>query len=175
MELKRLESYHDRPEFTCGDDDLDDFYLNDSRRDAKELLCVTYALMEDAKAVGFFSLSNDSLRRDVVGRSAFRRLSRPIPHGQRYRAIPAAKIGRLATCVDAQGRGYGTKVIDYLKVWFKDGNKTGCRLLIVDAYNNDKVLNFYERNDFVFLSSKDQTDPTRLMYFDLTRFEPAED
>lgn len=45
------------------------------------------------------------------------------------------------------------------------GNKTGCRFIIVDAYQN--AIPFYERNGFVMLSSRDINDETRLMYFDL--------
>ena len=44
------------------------------------------------------------------------------------------------------------QVINYLKSWFiEDDNKTGCRFLVVDAYNKERVLTFYERNKFKFL------------------------
>jgi hypothetical protein len=40
----------------------------------------------------------------------------------------------------------------------------------VDAYNNPRTLGFYERNDFRFLTSADEKDDTRQMYFDLKPF-----
>ena len=40
----------------------------------------------------------------------------------------------------------------FIKDWFRhEDNKTGCRFLVVDAYNNPRTLHFYERNDFRFL------------------------
>ncbi len=61
-------------------------------------------------------------------------------------------------------------VLDYLKMSFTTGNKTGCRFLIVDAYNNEKVTNFYHKNGFRYLTGEDVGDTTRIMYFDLIRF-----
>lgn len=60
--------------------------------------------------------------------------------------------------------------MDYLKIWFTQGNKTGCRFLLVDAYNQKKTLDFYAKNGFKFLVSKDEKDKTRIMYFDLIQF-----
>ena len=72
-----------------------------------------------------------------------------------------------------------------IKSWFVVSNKTGCRFLIVDAYNDRNTLNYYESNLFStenqeYLSSfrEEETQgeslKTRLMYFDLielTHFE----
>jgi hypothetical protein len=43
--------------------------------------------------------------------------------------------------------------------------QTGCRFLTVDAYQN--AVDFYIRNKFDFLTTEDESDKTRLMYFDL--------
>ena len=64
--------------------------------------------------------------------------------------------------------------------WFRTkDNKTGCRFIVVDAYNNEKTLHFYEKNgfkplykteqeerDFLELSSEELLE-TRFMFFDL--------
>ncbi len=61
---------------------------------------------------------------------------------------------------------------------------TACRYLIVEAVNKQKVLDFYERNGFVYLYSSEQDEinktnrklnsedqlPTRLMMYDLLRY-----
>ena len=70
--------------------------------------------------------------------------------------------------------------MDFIKAWFIDPhNKTGCRFIIVDAYNETAPLSYYEKNDFTYMFStetqeakctgKNSTEPlkTRLMYFDL--------
>jgi len=86
--------------------------------------------------------------------------------------MPAVKIGRLATCKDRQCSGVGTELLDFLKVWFTDGNKTGCRFIVVDAYNNERAIRFYDRSGFQFLIPSDEDEMTRLMYFDLITFAP---
>jgi hypothetical protein len=43
----------------------------------------------------------------------------------------------------------------------------GCRFITVDAYRD--AFGFYLKNGFEFLSSEDETDNTRLMYYDLKR------
>jgi hypothetical protein len=58
-------------------------------------------------------------------------------------------------------------VIDFIKGWFTEGNKTGCRFIVVDALNNPDTLKFYSKNGFLNLNPKDEKDKTRLMYFDL--------
>ena len=59
------------------------------------------------------------------------------------------------------------------------GNKTGCRFIVVDAYNNAEALKYYEREGFSSLFSTENQEKqyldyppnhqlqTRLMYFDL--------
>ena len=84
--------------------------------------------------------------------------------------MPAVKVGRLGVASSRQKEGYGTQALDFLKLWFTRNNKTGCRFLLVDAYNTDKVLNFYGKNKFEFLTTEDKDTDTRLMYFDLIEF-----
>ena len=70
----------------------------------------------------------------------------------------------------------------FIKDWFRhEDNKTGCRFIVVDAYNEEKILRYYERNGFVPLYKTDviekqyydipQDEPlkTRLLYFDLKK------
>ena len=64
----------------------------------------------------------------------------------------------------------GTEILDAVKASFTTANKTGCRFVTVDAYNNPGTIGFYQKNGFNFLTEKDLKDDTRLMYFDLKRF-----
>lgn len=79
-----------------------------------------------------------------------------------------------------QGKGVGSDLISFISSWFvKDDNKSGCRFLLVDAYNNPKTLNFYERNGFLYLFSTEVQEAvslalpidtklkTRIMFYDL--------
>jgi GNAT superfamily N-acetyltransferase len=171
LELKRLDPADPRPQFTCGDADIDEFFAVDSIAGGKELLSVTYAFVDEAgEVLGFFSLSNDSIKREDLGRSTFERVLKLVPFRKRYRSMPSVKIGRIGVSQAGQRTGTGTKILDYLKAWFTVGNKTGCRFLVVDAYNTPKVVNFYTKNGFVFLHAKDEQEQTRIMYFDLITF-----
>ena len=38
---------------------------------------------------------------------------------------------------------------------------------ILDAINEPKQINYYQKNDFAFLMESDKESKTRLMYFDL--------
>jgi GNAT superfamily N-acetyltransferase len=81
--------------------------------------------------------------------------------------LPAVKIGRLAVDKQFQSNGIGSSVLDFIKGWFTEGNKTGCRFIVIDALNKPDTLNFYSKNGFLYLNPKDNKDKTRLMYFDL--------
>jgi GNAT superfamily N-acetyltransferase len=168
MELKRLDPGDSRPVFDCGDPDLNEFYARDSIDYAKQLLSVTYLLLNnEGTAIGFLSLSNDAIRREDTNKSRLRRILKPVPHVKRYPSMPAVKIGRFAICKESQSSGLGTQVIDLLKIWFIRGNKTGCRFIVVDAYNNAKTIRFYCKNGFDFLTEDDKEGKTRIMYVDL--------
>lgn len=65
-----------------------------------------------------------------------------------------------------------------LKFWFVEpDNKAAVRYLAVDALNNPRTLNYYEKNGFSFLFKDDEQEAvsskmklplkTRYMYFDL--------
>jgi len=70
----------------------------------------------------------------------------------RYRmgkSYPGVLIGRLAVSSLFAGKGVGSEILDFIRMWFLDeSNKTGCRFAIVDAKNEPKILRFYERKGF---------------------------
>ncbi len=167
--LFRLEPTDPRPPFDCGDSDLNEFFAIDSMAYGKQLLSVTYVLKIEQTIGAFFSVSNDSIKtKDISSRSKKDRLLKPIPRPKRHPSMPAVKVGRLAVSEEIKGTGIGTSILDFIKVWFTQGNKTGCRFIIVDAYIH--AVNFYEKNGFKFLVASDSDEKTRLMYFDLITF-----
>jgi hypothetical protein len=56
-------------------------------------------------------------------------------------------------------------LMDYIKGFFIEKDKTGCRFITVDAYR--VAIDFYNRNGFDFLTDEDKNDDRRQMYFDL--------
>jgi len=96
------------------------------------------------------------------------------------RSYPAVLIGRFGVSKEIARGGIGSEAIDFIKAWFiNPKNKTGCRYIVVDAYNEDIPINFYKRNGFKFLFSTEEQEreylklpngeklKTRLMIFDL--------
>ena len=63
------------------------------------------------------------------------------------RRYPGVLIGRLGINVEFAHRSIGSELMEFIKSWFIDaGNKTGCRFLIVDAYNEEIPLGYYQKN-----------------------------
>ena len=63
------------------------------------------------------------------------------------------------------GKGIGSIILNFIKSYFLENNKTGCRFIIVDAYY--KAIPFYQNNDFRHLRKEEEDIITRLLYYDL--------
>ncbi|MGL1885479.1 MAG: GNAT family N-acetyltransferase [Reichenbachiella sp.] len=169
--------------FDCDHEDLNDFFTSDCINYSKELLGKTYCfrLDEDSEViVCAFTISNDSIKANFLPNSRKKKVAKPIPREKQFRSYPAVLIGRLGVNIDFHGKGIGRELMDFIKSWFVDAaNKTGCRFIVVDSYNEPAPLAYYEKNGFQFLFtmeeqernytglSENQALKTRLMYFDL--------
>lgn len=159
-------------DFDCGEVDLNDFIINEALPHQNELITVTYVykLKTSNKVIAFFSVHNDSVKAESFDSNRkFYKFRSVFPKEKTYKSYPAVKLGRLGDDKSISGNGFGSEIINAIKFSFAHNNKTGCRLITVDAYNNPRTLNFYDKNEFEFFSDKDKTDKTRSMYFDLSR------
>lgn len=173
--LTRLDPSDNLTNFSCGDSDLEDFLQNDAINYQNELLAVTYLFLNNndrLEIVAFFSVTNDKLTDDGTI-TIWNRLSRRIPNYKRRKQYPSVLLARLGVDSKYQGFGIGANIIQFIKGWFTIKNKTGCRFLVIDAYNKDSVINFYSKNGFDFLTIHDVNSTTRHMYYDLMRFTPV--
>lgn len=156
--------------FDCGDEDLNDFIINDAPLYRKTLLAMTYILVNKntGKVIAYFSVANDRISiKDFPTNTEFNRFRKhKFVNEKRLKSYPAIKICRLGIDKSVQGQQIGTFLIDFIGTLFVMDNKSGCRFLTVDAYA--QAIPFYLKNDFVFLSSQDENQRTRLMYFDLS-------
>jgi len=171
--LIRLETGYTLKKFDCGDKDLNEFYKKDSFDYLKQLLAVTYIFEAKNKAVAFYSVSNDRIAiRDDMPKSEWKRkVQKFLPHPKRRKDYPAVKIGRLGVCEEEQSSKLGSEILKFIKYSFTANNKTGCKFIVVDAYNKERVINFYKKNDFAILCDNIKEDEqTVLMYYDLARF-----
>ena len=173
--------------FTCGESDLDDFFLNDAELYAEELFGKTYCWVTTElphRIVALFTLLNDSIKTKLISSNDKNRLQRNILNPKRGRSYPAVLIGRLGVNRDYQGTSshVGRQLLVFIKDWFRhEDNKTGCRFIVVDAYNKEKILGYYARNGFTPLYKTEEIEKqyydipenellkTRLLYFDLKK------
>lgn len=171
--------------FSCGNEDLDDFFRNDATRYAYYLMGKSYCFRktdDPTKIVCTFTVSNDSIRIYDLPRSRRDYMKSLTHHEKPLRRYPGVLIGRLGVNKDFCGKGIGSEVIDFIKGWFMShDNKSGCRFVIVDAINAPEVISFYQKNGFQPLFSSEAQEflytggkkgqpikmATRLMYFDL--------
>ncbi len=155
--------------FDCGDEDLNDFILNESALYRQSLLAVSYVVehRQSHQIIGYFSLANDKISlSDFENKTEFNRFrKKKFVNEKRIKSYPAAKICRLAIDKSMAGRGIGSFLLYFISNYFVIDNKTGCRFLTVDAYS--QAIPFYINNDFQFLNEADKYEHTRLLYFDL--------
>lgn len=94
--------------------------------------------------------SNDSVKTTFIPKPSANKVQRTIPGQKHLRTYPAVLLGRLGVNKKYQGRNFlvGQQVMNFIKTWFvQEDNKTGCRFLVVDAYNQPKVLSFIAYSD----------------------------
>jgi len=158
-------------QFNSGNDTLDNFLLNESKDYIKEGYSQVYLLREKSKniIIGFFALS--------CGYLAFRKSLKV----KREKHIPSVLIGRLAIDQNYQNQGYGTDLVKKaINISLKVAQRVGCRMVIVDARTNLKILRFYKKLRFKYLiknngekierallRSHAPSESTVTMYFDL--------
>lgn len=173
--------------FDCDNKDLNDFFNNDAVNYSKQLLGKSHCFVLEentSEVVCAFTVSNDSVNVGHIPNSRRKRLLRNIPRAKHMRRYPAVLIGRLGVSKNFQRKNIGTELMDFIKSWFVHvGNKTGCRYIVVDAYNEEKALQYYQKNGFNFIFStedqeitsteadEDKALSTRLMYFDLIQLK----
>ena len=169
--------------FSCGDNNLDYYFLHGAAKYEQQLLGKSYCfrLKSDISVIiCVFTLSNSGIDARNLPNSRRKKLTENIPHEKNLSSYPATLIGRLGVNREFGGKGVGSELMAFIKQWMLEpANKPACRYLTVDAYNNEQVLNFYEANGFKTLFSSDMQEKeyvgwsqenelkTRKMYFDL--------
>lgn len=163
-------SYH----FNCGVSDVDDFFNKEFRDYERIKLCKTYELSPKTahgpnyKPIAFISYCNDSIKFEKTVKDLVK-----IPEAKAKTWLPAIKIVWLGIDKGLQNYGYGSHLLNVTKLLFiSEENRTGCRVITVDAIRDEKTLHFYRTNGFEYRDPKmtPETKPARNTYplfFDL--------
>ncbi len=188
LKIYDSEVIHSCQPFDCGNSDLNDFFCNDALNYYAELLGKTYCFTLDENPetiVCVFTISNDSIKTFNLPNARKKKVNKDIPRQKQMKSYPAVLIGRLGVnknyrLVKDETDRTGKQLMNFIKSWFIDGaNKTGCRFIVVDSYNESNPLKYYSSNEFIPLFSTEEQEKeytgidsdakleTRLLYFDL--------
>ena len=145
--IEPLDSTHDRTGFQCGNEALDRYLKKQANQDIKRRISrVFVALMPDnpKTVIAYYTLSTLSIELNQLPD----KLARKLPK----HPVPAALIGRLATCNAAQGQGVGKLLLaDAIKRTLAVSEQIAIYAMVVDAIN-EKAKGFYEQFGFTRLS-----------------------
>lgn len=142
-----LESSHDRSDFDCGIQSLNDYLKKQVNQDIRKSLSVCFTLTNSEKVVkGYFTLSSTSISRDNLPVNIVKKIPRS------YIDLPATLLGRLAIDKKEQGKKYGELLlIDELKRTYGiSKNRIGSMAIIVDPIN-ESAIKFYSNYGFILL------------------------
>ena len=145
--IELLDKKHNRNEFDCGKELLNNYLKAQAGQDIKRKLsaCFVYTDDETNCIQGYYTLSNNS-----IPLSSFPSpIKRKLP--QSYKSIPTTLLGRLAVDKKAKGKGLGKiLLIDALKRSYELSKEIGSFAVVVDPIDREAEL-FYERYDFIKL------------------------
>ena len=102
--------------------------------------------------VSAFTLANAGIRVSDLPNARRKKIEADIPHVKSLKDYPAVLVARLGV----SSKHIGSDALEYIKYWFLDPyNKTGCRYILVDAYNSVSTILFYESNGFATVFSSE--------------------
>ena len=167
--------------FDCGNDDLNDFFNNDAIEYKRQMLAQTifFRLKSSGEVVCAFSYSASSIKTADLPNSRRKKVKEHIPREKTLKSYPALLIGRLGVSENFNGQGIGSQLIDAIKNFCLINFPDFVRFLLLDAYNEESIIGFYQKNNFMVVFSTEEqereayrqlpTDAlrTRYMFYDM--------
>lgn len=171
--------------FDCGRDSVNEFFRKEAQDYQDELFGMTYyfCLPENpTEIVAGFTVANASIFTKRLPNARQKKIGREVHHSKGLINYPSVLLAQLGVDIHCKGNNLGAQIINFVASWFtSSSNKSGCRHLIVDAYDESHLLDFYQRNGLSFFFSsaeqemqyrswdieKDGPLETRLMYRDM--------
>lgn len=150
--IELLDKMHDRSEFDCGNELLNNYLKHQAGQDIKRKLSACFVLSEGKKKKiqGYYTLSNNSIPINHFPEKIQKKLPK------HYKSIPTTLLGRLAVDKENQGKGIGGVIlIDALKRSYEISKEVGSFAVIVDPID-EKAEKFYEKYDFIKLPDSEK-------------------
>lgn len=147
-DVVRLNSQHNRKNFSCGEPSLDNWLQRNATKAAKTDTAQTYVVHDEAgEVVGYYALCMYSLTPEDAA---------PVPAGRHE--VPAVLLAKLAVDQRVQRSGVGEELLlDAFLVSVQAADVLGSQLLVVDALHETAAA-YYARYGFKPFDS----DPLKL-------------
>lgn len=150
--IELLCSTHNRDDFDCGKELLNNYLKTQAGQDVKRKLsaCFVLAEKETNKIKGYYTLSNSSIPLNYFSESIRKKLPKS------YVTIPVTLLGRLA--IDKKFQGMGIEkilLLDALKRSWETSQEIGSFAVVVDPMDKE-AESFYKKYDFLKLPDSEK-------------------
>jgi predicted GNAT family N-acyltransferase len=142
-----LQKKHQKSDFKCGSELLDNYLKFQASQDVKRKLCACFVIVDTLSQTvkGYYTLSNNSIPLHIVPESFRKNLPKS------YKSIPTTLLGRLAVSENYKGNNLGKHLlIDALKRSSQLSSAIGSFAVVVDPINKN-AANFYKKYGFIHL------------------------
>ncbi len=150
--IELLDKKHNRADFDCGKELLNNYLKKQAGQDQKRKLSVCFVLSdpETYSIKGYYTLSNNSIPLNHFPENIQKKFPKT------YLSIPTTLLGRLAIDKKLQGKGIGKiLLIDALKRCYEISQEIGSFAIVVDPIDKEAEM-FYEKYDFIKLPSSEK-------------------
>lgn len=139
--LESLSAQHNRTDFSCGIEALDNYLKKRAGQDSRRFLSAVFVLhdLDTALIAGYYTLAATSIQLTDLPRE----LTRKLP---KYPLIPATLLGRLAVAQGYQGQGLGTFLL--LDALWRSLNSEVASMAVVVEAKNETAKSFYLHHQF---------------------------
>ena len=163
--IEPLGSAHNRSDFQCGIESLDNYLKKQAKQDVKRRISQAFVASSSkypSTIIGYYTLSTLSIELSELPEDLARKLPR--------HPIPAALIGRLAVNEDTQGVGVGKMLLmDAIKRTLGVSNNIVIYAMVVDAIN-EQAEGFYQQFGFSALCLEKKLSESRRLFLPLKSF-----
>lgn len=134
---------HDRSEFCCGKDSLDNYIRKQASQDLKRRVSTVFVLIDEPEVnvLAYYTLSSYTIDITVLDEAFAKRLPR-------YPLLPTTLLGRLAVDDRQKGKGFGElMLVDALRKALNVSRQVASLAVIAEALD-ENASNFYMKYGF---------------------------
>ena len=150
-------------DFSCEKEpEIQKFFRQEALDYAQARMGSTYCFVNaDRRVVAAFCVACASVSTDEMPKSMRNKVNRNIPYIKQRETYPAILLAQIAIDDRFVNMHVGDELMGFIKYWItRYASQIAGRFLVVDAINNAKVIDYYQRNSFrmVFASEEEEKE-----------------